>query len=165
MCWQWILAARADCHIEFLQEMCSAWTMAYQLHLGVFSLDPEEVSPLAAREGVELKPNPPFVAPHKIWIKVSFGLGEIFGKLRKFRLFFILWLFLVIRWVFMVILLIRGADSYFFLNEEMVIWADSFFFLNGEMVIGADSFYFLNGEKGLSNILGKVCRWSVAEDS
>jgi phosphatidylinositol 4-kinase len=91
MCWEWLLAARQDVQIQvtftnsscervffltravlqFLQEIRSAWTAAVQLRLGIFRPDPPVISPLAAREGVQLAPNPPFLKPHKAWIRVG----------------------------------------------------------------------------------------------
>ena len=57
-----------------MQEMSAAWQMTVDMHLGLFSRHAPETSPLASSESNIPKPNPPFVAPHNIWIKVSVGL-------------------------------------------------------------------------------------------
>lgn len=55
------------------------------LKLGIFCPDPYVNGPLAAREGVHLKPEPPFVNPHKRFIKVMkiFRLETIFKYSRN----------------------------------------------------------------------------------
>ncbi|XP_014673497.1 PREDICTED: phosphatidylinositol 4-kinase alpha-like isoform X2 [Priapulus caudatus] len=68
-CWEWLLAARPQFELQLLGEMASAWQMTIELRLGMFSVDKEEPSPLAAHEGVSLKPDPPYVAPHILWTK------------------------------------------------------------------------------------------------
>ncbi|XP_071514880.1 phosphatidylinositol 4-kinase alpha isoform X1 [Panulirus ornatus] len=68
-CWQWILSARHDLTLPFMQEMISAWQESVDRRLGLFSQQPEEVNPLAAYEGCELEPHVPQVVPHDIWIK------------------------------------------------------------------------------------------------
>ena len=69
LCWQWLLVARADVQIEFLEELCGAWQGAMDARLGLFRRDPPSSSPLAAPHDSDLKPNPPFLLPHKAWIK------------------------------------------------------------------------------------------------
>lgn len=68
-CWQWLITARPDIELRFLQEMCSAWNCTVQKKLGLFSYDDEEDSPLAYYEGCQLEPRPPFVRPHGIWVQ------------------------------------------------------------------------------------------------
>lgn len=68
-CWQWLLAARPDLELQFLQEMSAAWHMTIDKRLGLFSEDPPQMDPSAAHEGMVLEPNPPFVAPHTIWVR------------------------------------------------------------------------------------------------
>ncbi|KFM83573.1 Phosphatidylinositol 4-kinase alpha, partial [Stegodyphus mimosarum] len=68
-CWQWLLAARPDMELQFLQEMSAAWQMTIDREVGLFSEDPVQVDPLAAYEGCELAPNGPFIAPHSLWVK------------------------------------------------------------------------------------------------
>lgn len=46
--------------------------------LGLFTEDQEEVSPLAAYEGCQLEPNPPFVKPHDIWVQVTITSSSAF---------------------------------------------------------------------------------------
>lgn len=50
-CWQWLITARPDLELRFLQEMCSAWSTTIQRKLGIFSFDQDEDSPLATYEG------------------------------------------------------------------------------------------------------------------
>ncbi|KAG8200239.1 hypothetical protein JTE90_025015 [Oedothorax gibbosus] len=68
-CWQWLLAARSDMELQFLQEMSAAWQMTINCQMGLFTEDPVQVDPLAAHEGCELAPNGPFIAPHSLWVK------------------------------------------------------------------------------------------------
>lgn len=50
-CWQWLVTARPDLEIRFLQEMVSAWICTVQKRLGLFSQATTEISPLAVSEG------------------------------------------------------------------------------------------------------------------
>ncbi|KAK3879548.1 hypothetical protein Pcinc_015884 [Petrolisthes cinctipes] len=68
-CWQWILSARHDLTLPFMQEMISAWQESVDRRLGLFSPHANEVNPLAAYEGCKLEPCVPQVGPHDIWIK------------------------------------------------------------------------------------------------
>ncbi|KAL0266294.1 UNVERIFIED_CONTAM: hypothetical protein PYX00_008881 [Menopon gallinae] len=68
-CWSWILTARPDLELRFLQEMFAAWQYTVDKKIGLFSEEIEEVSPLAAHEGCLLEPKPPFVKPHEIWVQ------------------------------------------------------------------------------------------------
>ncbi|KAK4878018.1 hypothetical protein RN001_010524 [Aquatica leii] len=76
-CWQWLVTARADLEMRFLQEMISAWNCTVQKRLGLFSVASSEVSPLAVHEGCKLEPNPPFVKPHGIWLQFIGDMIEI----------------------------------------------------------------------------------------
>ncbi|XP_015600220.1 phosphatidylinositol 4-kinase alpha isoform X2 [Cephus cinctus] len=75
-CWQWILTARPDLKLCFLQEMLSAWQYTVSKRMGLFSVQREEVSPLAVYEGCKLGPNPPYVKPHEIWVTFLVELIE-----------------------------------------------------------------------------------------
>lgn len=68
-CWQWLLAARSDLELQFLQEMSAAWYMTIDKQLGLFSEDPEINDPCAVSAGSYSPPNPPFITPHAIWVK------------------------------------------------------------------------------------------------
>ncbi|XP_049766862.1 phosphatidylinositol 4-kinase alpha isoform X1 [Schistocerca cancellata] len=68
-CWQWLMTARPDLELRFLQEMLAAWQCSVDKKLGLFSEDMDEVSPLAAYEGCKLEPCPPFVRPHDVWVQ------------------------------------------------------------------------------------------------
>ncbi|XP_023707312.1 phosphatidylinositol 4-kinase alpha isoform X2 [Cryptotermes secundus] len=75
-CWQWLVTARPDLELRFLQEMFSAWQCSIDKKLGLFSDEEVEVSPLAAYEGCKLEPRPPFVKPHDIWVQFISELVE-----------------------------------------------------------------------------------------
>ena len=68
-CWHWLLAARPDLELVFLQEMSAAWLRTVSLKIGMFSADLEQPDPTRPQEGVTLEPRTPFVAPHAIWVK------------------------------------------------------------------------------------------------
>ncbi|CAG0914490.1 unnamed protein product [Notodromas monacha] len=77
-CWQWVLSARPDLEMILIQEIVAAWNCNFRIlsqqatinrGLGIFAPPSNEPNPMAAREGVELKPNPPFVAAHRVWVK------------------------------------------------------------------------------------------------
>lgn len=69
-CWQWILTARQDLELCFIQEMVSAWQTTFEKKMGVFSEDLDVTNPLAAHEGCKLVPDPIVVAPHAIWLQL-----------------------------------------------------------------------------------------------
>ncbi|BET02066.1 Phosphatidylinositol 4-kinase [Nesidiocoris tenuis] len=75
-CWQWLISARPSLELVWLEEMITAWQYTFDKRLGLFSVEPEEVSPLAAYEGCVLEPNQPFVKPHDIWIQFLYELVE-----------------------------------------------------------------------------------------
>lgn len=75
-CWRWLLTSRPDLELRFLQEMLAAWQCTIDKKLGLFSVEEEEVSPLAAHEGSNLGPKPPFVKPHNIWVQFLSELVE-----------------------------------------------------------------------------------------
>ncbi|CAL4063043.1 unnamed protein product, partial [Meganyctiphanes norvegica] len=68
-CWQWVLSARHDLTLPFMQEMIASWQESVDRHIGLFEKQVEEVDPLAAYEGCKLEPKAPNVGPHDIWIK------------------------------------------------------------------------------------------------
>ena len=57
--------------MQFLCEMAAAWQMCVDRKLGIFAEDSPFSDPLAKQEDEVLAPNPPYVAPHHIWTKVS----------------------------------------------------------------------------------------------
>ncbi|XP_058809461.1 phosphatidylinositol 4-kinase alpha isoform X2 [Phymastichus coffea] len=75
-CWQWMLTARPDLKLRFLQEMLAAWQYTVDKRMGVFSVEEEQVNPLAVYEGCKLGPNPPLVKPHEIWVSFIVDLAE-----------------------------------------------------------------------------------------
>ena len=75
-CWQWMLTARPDLKLRFLQEMLAAWQYTVDKRMGLFSTEEEQVSPLAVFEGCKLGPDPPQVKPHEIWVTFIVELVE-----------------------------------------------------------------------------------------
>ncbi|XP_041781810.1 phosphatidylinositol 4-kinase alpha isoform X2 [Anopheles merus] len=69
-CWQWILTARQDLELCFIQEMVTAWQTTFDKRMGLFSEEHDVTSPLAAYEGCRLVPKPIVVAPHLIWLQL-----------------------------------------------------------------------------------------------
>lgn len=74
-CWDWLLAARHDLELEFVQEMVSAWNGTIDRKLGMFAEEPVMGDPLATSDGQRLKPNQPPIGAHHIWLK--FGSERI----------------------------------------------------------------------------------------
>ncbi|XP_031784727.1 phosphatidylinositol 4-kinase alpha isoform X2 [Nasonia vitripennis] len=75
-CWQWLLTARPDLKLRFLQEMLAAWQYTVDKRMGLFAIDEEQVSPLAVHEGCKLGPKSPVVQPHEIWVSFIVDLIE-----------------------------------------------------------------------------------------
>lgn len=69
-CWQWVLTARQDLEMCFIQEMISAWQITFEKKLGIFANAVEVTNPLAAYEGCLLIPKPIEVAPHTVWLQL-----------------------------------------------------------------------------------------------
>lgn len=69
-CWQWVLTARQDLELCFIQDMVSAWQTTFEKKIGLFAEESELTSPLAAHEGCKLVPPPIVVAPHSIWLQL-----------------------------------------------------------------------------------------------
>lgn len=76
-CWLWLITARPELEMRFLQEMISAWNYTVQKRLGLFATSQPLTSPLAAYEGAKLEPDPPFVKPHGIWVQFICDLVDI----------------------------------------------------------------------------------------
>ena len=71
-CWNWLLSARPDLELVFLQEMISAWHSTQHLKLGLFSDSEPQWCPLAPDEKskYEMKPfKPENIEAHDLWIK------------------------------------------------------------------------------------------------
>ncbi|XP_030847458.1 phosphatidylinositol 4-kinase alpha isoform X1 [Strongylocentrotus purpuratus] len=67
-CWEWLLAARSDMELQLMREMAGAWQMSMDNRLGLFSIDVEDPSPLAAISGDDVPdPKHPNATPHHIW--------------------------------------------------------------------------------------------------
>lgn len=69
-CWQWVLTARQDLELCFIQEMVNAWQTTFEKKIGLFTEEADLISPLAAYEGANLVPKPIVVAPHTIWLQL-----------------------------------------------------------------------------------------------
>ncbi|KXJ84380.1 hypothetical protein RP20_CCG009848 [Aedes albopictus] len=69
-CWQWILTARQDLELCFIQEMVTAWQTTFDKRIGLFTEEIDITSPLAAYESCKLVPKPIVVAPHLIWLQL-----------------------------------------------------------------------------------------------
>lgn len=71
-CWNWLLSARPDLELVFLQEMISAWHSTQHLRLGLFSDAEANWCPLAPDEMSKnaMKPfKPENIEAHDLWIK------------------------------------------------------------------------------------------------
>ncbi|XP_026849117.1 phosphatidylinositol 4-kinase alpha isoform X2 [Drosophila persimilis] len=69
-CWQWVLTARQDLELCFIQEMVSAWQTTFEKRMGLFALEQEVTHPLAAYEGCKLVSSPILIVPHLIWLQL-----------------------------------------------------------------------------------------------
>jgi phosphatidylinositol 4-kinase len=95
-CWKWLLAARSDLELKvrlvfnksiarkslsliykflkfcqkFIEEMASAWSATIDRKLGLFAEDPPQTDPLTSHVNSVLKPNPPYIGGHGLWVKV-----------------------------------------------------------------------------------------------
>lgn len=69
-CWQWVLTARQDLELCFIQDMVSAWQTSFEKKIGLFSEHVTLTSPIAAYEGCNLVPDPINVKPHSIWLQL-----------------------------------------------------------------------------------------------
>ncbi|CAJ0959757.1 unnamed protein product, partial [Mesorhabditis belari] len=64
--WSWLLAARKDVQMRFLQELSQSWAWCARLGLGIFEREIPNPSPLC--EQIQQPRRPPFLAPHRAWI-------------------------------------------------------------------------------------------------
>ncbi|XP_030382082.1 phosphatidylinositol 4-kinase alpha isoform X1 [Scaptodrosophila lebanonensis] len=69
-CWQWVLTARQDLELCFIQEMVSAWQTTFEKRMGLFAWEMEITNPLAAYDGCKLVSKPILIAPHLIWLQL-----------------------------------------------------------------------------------------------
>eukprot|EP00094_Tigriopus_californicus_P003842 TCALIF_03698-PA protein Name:"Similar to PI4KA Phosphatidylinositol 4-kinase alpha (Homo sapiens)" AED:0.07 eAED:0.07 QI:1/0.8/0.75/0.93/0.86/0.93/16/174/2161 len=70
-CWNWLLSARPDIEMKFIQEMIFAWHSSQTARFGLFQADVLRYSPLAPDEDMKtnLQPSNPDIEPHDIWIR------------------------------------------------------------------------------------------------
>ncbi|KAI6188459.1 1-phosphatidylinositol 4-kinase [Aphelenchoides besseyi] len=66
MSWNWILVARDQIHIHFLQEMCGCFTRVAQMNLGVFARQEDKFESPIANHRCSRRPSPN-IKPHAIW--------------------------------------------------------------------------------------------------
>lgn len=71
-CWRWVLAARVDLDLQFIEEIITAWNATVDRQLGMFAPDPPQANPLSPYEGTNFVPSPPYIGPHEQWIKVCY---------------------------------------------------------------------------------------------
>ena len=78
-CWNWLLSARPDLEMKFLQEMIAAWHSSATARLGIFCVEDDRHSPLAPDEEMKenLRPRNPESEPHDIWIRFIQGSYSI----------------------------------------------------------------------------------------
>lgn len=69
-CWQWVLTARQDLELCFIQEMVNAWQTTFEKKIGLFTEEMVLTSPLAAYDGCALVPDPIVAEPHTIWLQL-----------------------------------------------------------------------------------------------
>lgn len=89
-CWCWAITGRPELELlvndfvvslwssdgrhslfQIVEEIYKAWEKTISDRRGLFSIDKPEPSPLAPSEKQELKPKPPSVNPHRIFLKVN----------------------------------------------------------------------------------------------
>ncbi len=70
-CWNWLLSARPDIEMKFLQEMIFAWHGSQTSGLGLFCADRDARSPLAPDEAMKgtMAPAEMEIEPHDTWIR------------------------------------------------------------------------------------------------
>lgn len=66
--WKWIITARTDLELCLIQEMATAWQATYDKKMGLFTLEQETTSPLAAYDGCKDDLLSVDVEPHLIWL-------------------------------------------------------------------------------------------------
>lgn len=69
-CWQWVLTARQDLELCFIQEMVAAWQTTFDKKIGLFTEEIAITSPLAAYDGCQLVSKPILISPHLIWLQL-----------------------------------------------------------------------------------------------
>lgn len=62
-CWQWLLSARPELSLPFLQEMSVSWQMTVDMKMGLFTPDEPSTSDVLASGG----PTQVNIQPHNIW--------------------------------------------------------------------------------------------------
>ncbi|CAF4667555.1 unnamed protein product [Rotaria socialis] len=68
-CWCWAIIGRPELELLIVEEIYKAWEKIISDRHGLYSIDRPEPSPLAPSEKQELKPKPPSVNPHRIFLK------------------------------------------------------------------------------------------------
>ncbi|CAF0765748.1 unnamed protein product [Adineta ricciae] len=68
-CWCWAITGRPELELLIVEEIYKAWEKIISDRHGLYSIDKAEPSPLAPSEKEELKPKPPSINPHRIFLK------------------------------------------------------------------------------------------------
>ncbi|CAF1456162.1 unnamed protein product, partial [Adineta steineri] len=68
-CWCWAITGRPELELLIVKEIYKVWEKIISDRHGLYSIDKPEPSPLAPSEKEELKPKPPSVNPHRIFLK------------------------------------------------------------------------------------------------
>ncbi|CAF2620802.1 unnamed protein product [Rotaria sp. Silwood2] len=68
-CWCWAIIGRPELELLIVEEIYKVWEKIISDRHGLYSIDKPEPSPLAPSEKEELKPKPPSVNPHRIFLK------------------------------------------------------------------------------------------------
>ncbi|CAF3557038.1 unnamed protein product [Rotaria sp. Silwood1] len=68
-CWCWAIIGRPELELLIVEEIYKVWEKIISDRHGLYSIDKLEPSPLAPSEKEELKPKPPSVKPHRIFLR------------------------------------------------------------------------------------------------
>nr|CAD7444999.1 unnamed protein product [Timema bartmani] len=75
-CWLWLLSARPQLELLFLQEMLSSWQCVVDKRLGLFSGQEGSTFPLERCNPCGKEQTSPYVTPHRVWIQFLSELLE-----------------------------------------------------------------------------------------
>ncbi|CAG2056481.1 unnamed protein product [Timema podura] len=70
-CWLWLLSARPQLELLFLQEMLSSWQCVVDKRLGLFSGQEGSTFPLERCSPCGKEQTSPYVTPHRVWIQLD----------------------------------------------------------------------------------------------
>nr|CAD7567625.1 unnamed protein product [Timema californicum] len=75
-CWLWLLSARPQLELLFLQEMLSSWQCVVDKRLGLFSGQEGSTFPLEGCSPCGKEQTSPYMTPHRVWIQFLSELLE-----------------------------------------------------------------------------------------